>query len=128
MSNNDLHDFDAMFAEDIDAKPHKYKLFGVTGEIPPTIPYGIVLMYQRLSRMNEEDEVHGNTVHDMLENIYGADVVETWCKNPMFDTDRMTKVLRWAMKQYGLITEEDEKSPKPTRRGKAKIIELPQGT
>jgi hypothetical protein len=121
-------DFDAFFAEDVDNKPIPYKMFGEQGTIPPTIPYGIVLMYQRLSKMNEDDEVQGNTVHEMLERIYGAEVVERWCLNPNFDTNKMTKVLRWAMKQYGLVNEDEDKAPKPTKRGKPNLRVLPQET
>lgn len=127
MSEKDTFDFDAFFAEDVENKPHKYKMFGVEGEIPATIPYGIVLMYQRLSKMNEDAEVQANTVHEMLERIYGAEVVERWCLNPNFDTNKMTKVLRWAMKQYGLVNE-DEESPKPTKRGKPNLKVLRQET
>lgn len=115
---SDVHDFDSMFSEDVEETGHKYRLFGVEGEIPPKIPYGIVLMYQRMSR--DDTDVDGNIVHEMLERIFGPDVVNAWAENPKFDVDKMMKVFQWAMSKYNL-SGEDKEEKKPSR-GKLKVL------
>jgi hypothetical protein len=114
-------DFDRFFAEDVTAAPIEYTLFGETGHIPPKIPYGLVLRYQRIARGDSEEDT--NNVNDLLAAIFGKDTVARWSDNPMFDVDKMTAVLRWAMDQYGLTGKDaDTESPKVPMRKNLRVV------
>lgn len=114
----DFTDFDQMFSEEVQEKDHSYKLFGVEGIIPAKLPFGIVLQYERNKKRKDEEAGIELTI-SMLETIFGKEVVDIWASNPRFDSEKMTKVLQWALKKYGLGAKED--SPK-VNRGKLKVV------
>lgn len=118
MDDVGFQDFDQMFSEDVQETDHAYKLFGVEGTIPAKLPFGIVLQYER-NKKRKDDEAGIELTINMLETIFGKEVVDIWAANPRFDSDKMTKVLQWALRKYGLGAKED--SPK-VNRGKLKVV------
>lgn len=115
MSDNEFMDFDTMLEEDVKEEGFKYKLFGIEGEIPPKIPFGIILQYERNKHRADEEKGLELTLL-MLESIFGEDVVTRWSRNPKFDDTAMTKVLQWGLSKYGLGEQ------KKTARGKLKVV------
>lgn len=111
-------DFDQMFEQDVDGSGYTYKLFGVEGTIPAKLPFGIVLQYERNKRRQDEEAGIELTIN-MLETIFGRETVDRWAANPQFDSEKMTKVLQWALQKYGLG--KDEEAPKVSR-GKLKVV------
>lgn len=115
---SDFTDFDQMFQEEVQEKEHTYKLFGVEGAIPAKLPFGIVLQYERNKKRKDEEAGIELTIN-MLETIFSKDIVDQWASNPRFDSEKMTKVLQWALQKYGLGAKEN--SPK-TSRGKLRVL------
>ncbi len=113
-------DFDVYFSEAIE-KPIPFHLYGKEYSIAPTLPVGIMLQYQELSRRGIDSEVKDAEVIDMVKLIFGADNVTEWSTRSDFDLNKMLKMLDWAMRKYNIIlSPKDEKEEKKTQRGKAK--------
>ena len=111
-------DFDQMFEQDVDGSEYTYKLFNIEGTIPAKLPFGIILQYERNKKRQDEEAGLELTIN-MLETIFGRETVDRWAANPQFDSEKMTKVLQWALKKYGLGR--DEEAPKVSR-GKLKVV------
>lgn len=115
-----MRDFDA-FLKEVEGKSHKYKLFGIEGVLPPTIPVGLVLHFALLQEREDTEEVGKDEILGMLYSLYGKSVVDRWVKEPTFDITLMQEMIKWALECYDL-TKEPEETPKV--KAKAKVSRL----
>lgn len=115
--------FDEMFSQEVEKESHKFILFGKEYFLPPTVPYGVVLRYHRLSQLSEDTEVPDTIAFDLLTDILGKDTINELSSNPQFDVNKAMIVLKHAMQIYNLVKdEEEEETPKEKpARGKAKL-------
>jgi len=100
--SGDFKDFDAAWAEKQE-EPIKYKIFGVTYEIPATISAAFMLEITKISAGKGADEqLNANDIGGLLNALFSKQVIDDWLDKGM-TLPQLNDVLQDILERYGLV-------------------------
>lgn len=84
-------------------KELEYVLFGETYNLPPTLPYDVVLWFSSMRKRDKSDVIEDSEVVTIFSAIFGEDNTEKWRKQGL-DILSMTEMMGWAFEEYGITS------------------------
>ena len=100
--SGEFKDFDAAWAEKQE-EPIKYKIFGVTYEIPATISAAFMLEVTKISSgKNAEENLTAADIGNLLNALFSKQVITDWLDKGM-TLPQLNDVLQDVLEKYGLI-------------------------
>lgn len=115
MARKISRNFDAFISE-MNRETVSFTIFGKTYEIEKRMPAVIPL---ELSKYDDDDGIPSKVLFKAANNIFGKKILDELCVNPLFTTDVLAELVKWAFEAINgggdsepeEITEDDAGAP-----------------
>ena len=112
-------DFDKMIRERKESAP-KFTLFGKEYVLSPKLRYDATLQLNLLAKRQSQENITEDETFAVFESVLSAEILNDLRAHKDFDVELAADIVKWALAQYGLnsdeteeeTTTEDETSPK----------------
>lgn len=107
-STGKFRDFDAFRREAAEENPPpRFRLFGQEWEMPPSLPFGLMLRASYLEEaFDEDDDVPFEALKEIIEAVFGREVLDEWISRGI-DVNTVEEIVLWVSEAYSISDDEE---------------------